>query len=190
MSAIASDVHASTATETSQAPTPASALMVLAVSALVIAYLCLYPFVLSGPLAGIEAALRASGTFDYRNPTWKIDGLRHLMTPRLSYRSIPGAERGRAWIPRIDRDRTSHLDPIPGNPPSLIALPPGCVFAPRCAYVEQVPGGACRSVRPDLEPSTTGHLVRCHLPSERRRAIASERLSQAGLPDAEGAGDG
>jgi len=54
VSAIASDVHASTATETSQAPSPSSALVVLAVSALVLAYLCLYPFVLSGPLAGIS----------------------------------------------------------------------------------------------------------------------------------------
>ncbi|MFM7067548.1 MAG: VanZ family protein [Gammaproteobacteria bacterium] len=54
MSAIASDVHTSTTTETSQAPSPSSALTVLAVSALVIGYLCLYPFVLTGPLGGIS----------------------------------------------------------------------------------------------------------------------------------------
>lgn len=53
---------------------------------------------------GVDAALRASGTFDYRNPVWKIDGLRHLVTPRLSYRRIPGAERGNRWIPPIDRE--------------------------------------------------------------------------------------
>jgi LPS-assembly protein len=53
---------------------------------------------------GVDAALRASGTFDYRNPVWKIDGLRHLVTPRLSYRRIPGAERGSARIPAIDRE--------------------------------------------------------------------------------------
>lgn len=51
MSAIASDVHASTAAESSQPPTTTSALTVLGVSALLIAYLCLYPFVLTGPLA-------------------------------------------------------------------------------------------------------------------------------------------
>jgi glycopeptide antibiotics resistance protein len=51
VSAIASDVHASTAAESSQPPTTTSALTVLGVSALLIAYLCLYPFVLTGPLA-------------------------------------------------------------------------------------------------------------------------------------------
>ncbi len=51
MSAIASDVHASTAAESSQSPTTSSALTVLGVSALVIAYLCLFPFVLTGSLA-------------------------------------------------------------------------------------------------------------------------------------------
>jgi glycopeptide antibiotics resistance protein len=51
VSTIASDVHASTAAESSQPPTTTSALTVLGVSALLIAYLCLYPFVLTGPLA-------------------------------------------------------------------------------------------------------------------------------------------
>ena len=52
---------------------------------------------------GADVALRTSGTFNYTNPRWKIDGLRHLMTPRLSYRYIPEGDRGRARIPRIDR---------------------------------------------------------------------------------------
>jgi glycopeptide antibiotics resistance protein len=51
VSTIASDVHASTAAESSQPPTTTSAFTVLGVSALLIAYLCLYPFVLTGPLA-------------------------------------------------------------------------------------------------------------------------------------------
>ena len=51
MSTIASDVHASTTAESSQPPSTSSALTVLGVSALVIAYLCLYPFVLKAPLA-------------------------------------------------------------------------------------------------------------------------------------------
>ena len=51
MSAIASDVHASTTAESSQPPNTSSALTVLGVSALVIAYLCLFPFVLTGSLA-------------------------------------------------------------------------------------------------------------------------------------------
>jgi len=51
VSAIAADVHASTTAESSQPPTTSSAFTVLGVSVLVIAYLCLYPFVLKAPLA-------------------------------------------------------------------------------------------------------------------------------------------
>ncbi|HRI81990.1 MAG TPA: hypothetical protein PLF88_06110, partial [Opitutaceae bacterium] len=47
--------------------------------------------------------LRGSAVFDYKNEIWKIDGLRHLVTPRFSYRYVPNAERGRAFIPPIDR---------------------------------------------------------------------------------------
>ncbi|MEO6245346.1 MAG: LPS assembly protein LptD [Opitutaceae bacterium] len=62
---------------------------------------------------GLDAALRLSGTFDYKNPAWKIDGLRHLFTPRLSYRNIPSAERGRARIPQIDRESfATYLPPL------------------------------------------------------------------------------
>jgi LPS-assembly protein len=62
---------------------------------------------------GVDAALRASGTFDYKNPVWKIDGLRHLVTPRASYRYIPEAEKGRARIPQIDRQTfATYLQPL------------------------------------------------------------------------------
>jgi len=63
--------------------------------------------------AGADVALRASGTFEYKNPRWKIDGLRHLLTPRLSYRYIPKADKGRARIPQIDREAFStYLQPL------------------------------------------------------------------------------
>jgi LPS-assembly protein len=52
---------------------------------------------------GVDAALRASATFEYQNSVWKINGLRHLVTPRVSYRHIPHADRGRQYIPMIDR---------------------------------------------------------------------------------------
>ena len=81
-----------------------------------------------------------------------------------------------ASMPRLDRARTARLDPIPGLPPSLINLPQGCVFRPRCTYHQLVPGGRCDTERPDLETSATGHEVRCHIPAEQRRAIAAERL--------------
>ena len=37
-------------------------------------------------------------------------------------------------MPRFDRERTERLMPIKGNPPSLINVPSGCAFNPRCAY--------------------------------------------------------
>lgn len=52
---------------------------------------------------GFDARLQASGTFDYRNEIWEIDGLRHLVEPVLSYRYAPAADRGRRFIPSIDR---------------------------------------------------------------------------------------
>jgi peptide/nickel transport system ATP-binding protein len=50
------------------------------------------------------------------------------------------------------------LTGIPGNPPSLVAPPPGCLFAPRCSHATD----ECRSVAPTLE-TVDGHAVRCHL---------------------------
>jgi len=62
---------------------------------------------------GLDAELRASGTYAYKNERWDIDGLRHLVTPRLSYRYIPEANRGRAFIPPIDRRVFStYLQPL------------------------------------------------------------------------------
>lgn len=62
---------------------------------------------------GADLAIRSSATFDYKNPLWKIDGLRHLFTPRLSYRYIPEANKGSGHIPLID-DRTfaTYLQPL------------------------------------------------------------------------------
>jgi LPS-assembly protein len=62
---------------------------------------------------GFDAALRASAVYDYKNELWQIDGLRHLLTPRLSYRYIPSAERGARYIPPIDRRVFStYLQPL------------------------------------------------------------------------------
>ena len=62
---------------------------------------------------GFDAALRTSGTFDYKNEQWKIDGLRHLLTPRLSYRYIPEADQGHGRIPAIDRQTfATYLQPL------------------------------------------------------------------------------
>jgi peptide/nickel transport system ATP-binding protein len=79
-------------------------------------------------------------------------------------------------IPRMDVEAGGRLLPIPGNPPSPIRLPKGCVFEPRCRYAAMT-NGLAETVRPDLLPSgSPEHLVRCHLPPETRRRIASEVL--------------
>ena len=76
-------------------------------------------------------------------------------------------------MPRMDRTRQERLQPIPGQPPSLIRVPKGCVFNPRCGFTEHVPGRLCYTDRPDLLPTSggsAGHAVRCHIePDERRR---------------------
>src|SRR5690606_2677567 len=41
-------------------------------------------------------------------------------------------------VPRLDQPRQEHLETIEGMPPDLLALPPGCRFAPRCGWrIEQ-----------------------------------------------------
>ncbi|MEO7598078.1 MAG: LPS assembly protein LptD [Opitutus sp.] len=62
---------------------------------------------------GFDSEMRISGTFEYKNPRLKIDGLRHLFTPRLSYRYLPEAEKGARYIPQIDRRSFStYLQPL------------------------------------------------------------------------------
>lgn len=62
---------------------------------------------------GFDSKLTASGVFDYKNPAWEIDGLRHLLEPKLSYRYAPKAYRGRAYIPPIDaRVFSTYLQPL------------------------------------------------------------------------------
>ncbi len=42
-------------------------------------------------------------------------------------------------MPRMDRTRQARLQPIAGQPPSLIQVPKGCVFNPRCRFTDHVP---------------------------------------------------
>jgi LPS-assembly protein len=61
---------------------------------------------------GFDADLKLNATIDYQNPLWHIDGLRHLLTPTLSYRYIPDADRDAAWIPPIDRSTFTNYLPV------------------------------------------------------------------------------
>ena len=75
-------------------------------------------------------------------------------------------------IPRLDTPRGEELIPISGRPPSLINLPGGCSFHPRCPYVRE----AHKHVDPTLDevPGDPNHLVACLLAPEVRRQLWSE----------------
>jgi oligopeptide/dipeptide ABC transporter ATP-binding protein len=65
-------------------------------------------------------------------------------------------------LPRLDGS-TSRLTPIKGAPPSLINLPPGCPFSPRCPMMRDF----CNEEEPDLRlVEGTGHLAACHFSEE------------------------
>lgn len=61
-------------------------------------------------------------------------------------------------LPRHDVDDKGALCPIKGQPPSLIHLPPGCAFNPRCEFAQ----GICRSSAPPLVEIVPGHFSSCH----------------------------
>lgn len=52
-----------------------------------------------------------------------------------------------ASVPRLGSSATEALSSIPGQPPDLAALPPGCAFAPRCGFVVE----SCERAVPALE---------------------------------------
>jgi peptide/nickel transport system ATP-binding protein len=72
-------------------------------------------------------------------------------------------------IPRLDSPRDEELVPIAGRPPSLINLPGGCSFHPRCPYVQP----DHMTIDPALEaaPDNPKHRVACLLPHETRRNL-------------------
>ncbi|TSB25991.1 ABC transporter ATP-binding protein [Streptomyces sp. NBC_01525] len=78
-------------------------------------------------------------------------------------------------MPRIDRDHTDRLIPVKGSPPSLINVPSGCAFNPRCPYADVPKDDLTRTVRPELTEATTGHFSACHMaPAERKRIWTEE----------------
>jgi peptide/nickel transport system ATP-binding protein len=78
-------------------------------------------------------------------------------------------------ISRIDQSRNERLKPIKGQPPSLIFVPPGCPFHPRCPYVMPI----CRREVPPLLPVNGHHASACHLPvAEKERILKEEVLTR------------
>ena len=77
-------------------------------------------------------------------------------------------------IPRLDRPRPERLHTIEGSPPSLINLPEGCKFRPRCPHAFE----KCKQ-EPGLENrvGTPGHLDRCWLDVDFKRDHRDETIS-------------
>lgn len=71
----------------------------------------------------------------------------------------------------LDTSSRGHLKTIPGTPPSLISIPSGCSFHPRCEYAVAV-GSRCSSEVPVLHKvADTASLSACHMPDNQIVAI-------------------
>ena len=70
---------------------------------------------------------------------------RHPYTEGLLASTVHGGMRG------------TKLQTIPGTPPNLAELPPGCAFAPRCCHAID----ACRHGEIPVTVSATGAMARC-----------------------------
>jgi peptide/nickel transport system ATP-binding protein len=87
-------------------------------------------------------------------------------------------------IPRLDQEQGEELRSIPGMPPDLAQPPPGCRFAPRCAFAT----GRCRTEDPALTGET--HAYACFHPRPAQRATvrtaarrsAAEAATKPGRP--------
>jgi len=70
----------------------------------------------------------------------------------------PYSEALQRCVPRLDGPPPQRLASIPGQPPDPAALPPGCAFAPRCAYRLEV----CERSAPTLVQAAPRHWKACH----------------------------
>ncbi|WP_394430208.1 ABC transporter ATP-binding protein [Streptomyces sp. SGAir0957] len=80
-------------------------------------------------------------------------------------------------MPRIDREQTERLTPVKGSPPSLINLPTGCAFNPRCPYADLPKDNITRRERPELQQIDSGHYSACHMSAEQRERIWTEEIA-------------
>jgi peptide/nickel transport system ATP-binding protein len=75
-------------------------------------------------------------------------------------------------IPKVGV-QSDRLSPISGQPPSLINVPSGCPFHPRCPYVFD----RCPREVPPLLPADGFHASACHLPLEEKERIGREKAT-------------
>jgi oligopeptide/dipeptide ABC transporter ATP-binding protein len=67
-------------------------------------------------------------------------------------------------LPRLDVRSRERLTPIQGAPPSLLNLPPGCPFTPRCPLARPI----CQTAEPELLHVAPEHRAACHFSAELR----------------------
>jgi oligopeptide/dipeptide ABC transporter ATP-binding protein len=66
-------------------------------------------------------------------------------------------------LPRMDESRGHRLTPVHGTPPSMLNMPPGCPFRPRCPMHQDI----CAEVEPPLMPmGPSGHVSACHFAND------------------------
>jgi peptide/nickel transport system ATP-binding protein len=96
-------------------------------------------------------------------------------TPRMPYTlGLLGS------LPRLDRPGQP-LTPIVGAPPSLVNMPPGCPFTPRCPLAQEL----CDREEPAAEPTTSpDHRAACHF-SHRLDGATPDDLFATGAVDSE-----
>ena len=80
-------------------------------------------------------------------------------------------------LPRMDTAGEVRLLPIKGSPPSLIFLPEGCNFNPRCPFVKD----ECLTTDPDLEEKKPGHNAACILSTEEVEQRKKEADQELGI---------
>jgi peptide/nickel transport system ATP-binding protein len=75
--------------------------------------------------------------------------------------------------PRLDRPRPKRLAAIPGQPPSMLRLPEGCPFNPRCSHSFAL----CEADEPALLPRRSAqHLDACHLSAQEKETLRSPAI--------------
>jgi oligopeptide transport system ATP-binding protein len=79
-----------------------------------------------------------------------------------------------ASLPRVDDTTHRRLEPIKGQPPNLLHLPPGCAFAPRCSYRMAI----CAEPVP-LYDFGNDHVARCYLYDERYKDQRTTEVASA-----------
>ena len=80
-------------------------------------------------------------------------------------------------VPRVS-SKNERLKAIPGQPPSLINLPVGCPFAPRCEYKQHSSESGCNSTKPELIGTSSTHRSRCHIPESLRHDLFAKELKE------------